>query len=59
VNGVAPTVENIAKGTYIFTEDIYAATAGSKNRHVQELIDWILSTQGQALIEKTGYVRVK
>ncbi|MDR1482614.1 MAG: substrate-binding domain-containing protein [Synergistaceae bacterium] len=58
VNGVAPTVENIANGTYPFTEDIYAVTAGSKNPHIQDLIDWILSPQGQELIEKTGYVRV-
>ncbi|MDR1915250.1 MAG: substrate-binding domain-containing protein [Synergistaceae bacterium] len=61
VNGVAPTIENIANETYpfTFTEDIYAVTAGSKNPHIQELIDWILSPQGQELIEKTGYVRVK
>ncbi|MDR1021210.1 MAG: substrate-binding domain-containing protein [Synergistaceae bacterium] len=59
VNGVEPTVENIASGTYPFTENIYAVTAGSKNPRIQELIDWILSSQGQELIEKTGYVMVK
>ncbi|MDR3331649.1 MAG: substrate-binding domain-containing protein [Synergistaceae bacterium] len=59
VNGAAPTVENIASGTYPFTEYIFAATAGSKNPRVQELIDWILSPQGQGLIEKTGYVGVQ
>ena len=31
---------------------------GSSNPHVQDLIDWILSPQGQELIEKTGYVGV-
>jgi phosphate transport system substrate-binding protein len=59
VNGVEPTVENIASGEYPFTEDIYAVTAGSKNPHIQNLIDWILSPQGQEFIEKTGYVKVK
>jgi phosphate transport system substrate-binding protein len=58
INGVAPTVENIRSGAYPFTEDIYAVTAGTENPRVQELIDWILSPQGQRLIEKTGYVGV-
>ena len=56
VNGVAPTVENIRNGSYPFTEDVFVVTAGTPNPHVHELIDWLLSPQGQELIEKTGYV---
>ncbi|MDR3265102.1 MAG: PstS family phosphate ABC transporter substrate-binding protein [Synergistaceae bacterium] len=58
VDGVAPTVENIRNGSYPFTTDVFVATAGTKNPHVQELIDWILSPEGQALIEKVGYVGI-
>ena len=58
VNGIAPNDENIRNGTYPFTVNVYAATAGTKNPHAQELIEWILSPQGQELIEKTGYVGV-
>ncbi|MDR2523345.1 MAG: substrate-binding domain-containing protein [Synergistaceae bacterium] len=58
VNGVAPTVENIRSGSYPFTTDVYAVTAGTKNPRVPELIDWLTSPQGQELIEKTGYVGV-
>jgi phosphate transport system substrate-binding protein len=56
IEGVAPTVENIRNGSYPFTIDFYAVTAGTQNPHVPELIDWILSEQGQAAIEQCGYV---
>ena len=59
VNGVAPTAENIRNGSYPLIYGVFAVTAGIKNPHVQELIDWLLSPQGQELIEKSGYVGVK
>jgi phosphate transport system substrate-binding protein len=58
VGGVAPTEENIRSGAYQFTVEIYAVTAGTGNANVPGLIEWILSPQGQALVEKTGYVGV-
>jgi phosphate transport system substrate-binding protein len=59
VDGVEPTAENIRRGRYPFVSEIYAVTAGTKNPNAQKLIDWLLSPQGQGLIEKTGYVGVK
>jgi phosphate transport system substrate-binding protein len=59
IEGVAPTEENIRNKSYPFTVDVFIATAGTKNPHVQELIDWTLSPEGQALIEKIGYVGVE
>lgn len=56
VNGIMPTVENITNGAYPLTVDVYAVTAGSKNKNSEKLIDWILSAQGQRMIEKCGYV---
>jgi phosphate transport system substrate-binding protein len=56
IEGVAPTKENIRNKSYPFTVDVFIATADTKNPHVQELIDWTLSPEGQALIEKIGYV---
>jgi phosphate transport system substrate-binding protein len=59
LGGVAPTEDNIRSGSYPFTVDVYAATAGTRNPHVQEMIDWILSPQGQELIERAGYVGIR
>ena len=56
VDGIYPSKENIRNGTYPFTVDVFAVTAVTTNPHVRELIAWMLSPQGQELIEKTGYV---
>lgn len=59
VDGVAPTVENIQSGAYPITTALYAVTwKGNNNRNVARLLDWILSPEGQELVEKTGYVPI-
>lgn len=58
VNGVAPTKENIQNGKYAFVSDFYAVTNGEPTGNTKLLIDWILSPQGQEIIEKTGYTPI-
>jgi len=55
LNGVAPTRENVASRTYPYSGEFYAVTAGTENPNADRLIEWILSEQGQYLIDKTGY----
>lgn len=55
VDGVAPSVENIQNKSYPFVSDFYAVTNGPPTGNTKLLIDWILSPQGQEIIEKTGY----
>ena len=59
LNDVEPTIETIRSGTYPITGEFYAITAGSENPHLDEFIAWILSEQGQEIIEKTGYVSIQ
>lgn len=58
VNGVIPEKRAIVSKEYLFAAEFYAVTAGSKNPNVPRLIEWILSEQGQSLVEKTGYTPV-
>lgn len=58
IDGVAPTRETIRDGTYPYTAELYAITAGTQNPHAQAFIDWFLSPAGQKLVEDTGYVSV-
>jgi phosphate transport system substrate-binding protein len=58
VDGAEPAAENIKNGTYPYTEIIYAVTAGQPDGNSKVLIDWILSEQGQAFVEKCGYVGI-
>lgn len=55
LNGIAPTRENVANKAYPYASEFYAVTAGTKNPNSEKLIEWILSEQGQYLVNKTGY----
>ena len=55
LNGIAPTRENVANRTYPYAAEFYAVTSGTENPNADRLIEWILSEQGQYLIDKTGY----
>ncbi len=59
IDGVEPTLENISNGTYGITTGLYAVTyKGNENENVKKLLDWVLSDEGQEIIEKTGYARI-
>lgn len=59
VDGVAPTAENIKNGKYPIVTPIYAVTYEEQtNENVNKLLDWILSDEGQYIIEETGYVGI-
>ena len=60
LNGVYPSAENIKNRTYPVVAEFYAIyRADNENENVPVLIDWLLSEEGQRLIEETGYVRIK
>ena len=60
VEGVAPTAENIQNNTYPIIAPVYAMTyENNPNPNVARLVEWILSEEGQYIIEKTGYVGMK
>ena len=60
VDGIAPTAENIQNNTYPIIAPVYAVTyEGNSNPNVALLVEWILSEEGQYIIEKTGYVGMK
>ena len=57
VNGVYPDAENIRNGTYPLTANFYVVyRADNDNTNVQAIVDWLLSEEGQHMIEETGYV---
>lgn len=64
IDGVEPTKETIRDGSYPIASYFYAVTASragqppleETNPRVAALLEWILSEQGQEIIERTGYV---
>ena len=59
LNGIYPSPENIRNGTYPVIAQFYAIyRTDNKNENIPLIIDWLLSEEGQSLIESTGYVRI-
>lgn len=59
VNGVYPSRDNIRARTYPIIAQFYAIyRADNENENIPLLIDWILSEEGQALVEACGYTAI-
>ena len=59
LDGVYPDKEHIADGTYPLASTFYAVyRKDNENEQIPALIDWILSDEGQSVVEKAGYVPV-
>lgn len=56
IDGIAPTKDTIRTKEYPIITPIYATTyKGNTKENVQLLLDWIVSSEGQEILEKTGY----
>jgi len=55
----APTAENVKSGVYPLSRYLYMYTAQRPAGAVKEYIDWILSSEGQAIVSQVGYFPVK
>ncbi len=57
VDGVYPDRENIANGNYPIVSNFYAVyDKNNDNPNIQPLIEWLLSEEGQRIIDETGYI---
>jgi phosphate transport system substrate-binding protein len=60
VNGVEPTMDNIASGAYPHFRPLYIAVNPNSPNYaeVKKFIDWTLSAEGQKVIEDAGTVNL-
>ena len=59
IDGVVPTVENIRNGSYPLVATAYMVTKDSpRPANVRKIVDFMLSPEGQKLVEETGYIPV-
>ena len=55
IDGVYPDNATINDGSYPLTAPFYAVTRQHPSANTEKLIAWISSSQGQELVQKTGY----
>lgn len=58
VDGVDATVENINDGIYKVARPFNIVTKGTAGSTAQDFIDFIMSDDGQKIIEEEGYIKV-
>lgn len=60
INGVAPSNETIASGEYPYGQEFYAVIRKDAPENAPErlLFQWLVTPEGQALVESAGYVPV-
>ena len=58
IDGVEATVDNIKAGTYTVARPFNIATCGEVSEVTQDFINFIMSAEGQAVIEGKGYIPV-
>ncbi len=58
IDGVEPTAESIASGTYPWVTRVYAAyrDGGPADGPAMKLLRWLSSEEGQAVVRESGYV---
>ncbi len=59
VNGIAATPENVANKSYPIARGVYWYTDTNLEGTVKELVEFMLSKDGQAIVAKEGFVPVK
>ncbi len=58
INGVKPTIQTLAQGSYPYVKPMYIVTKGKPAAHVQRFVDFALSAEGRALLARLGHVPV-
>lgn len=58
VNGVAPTLDAAKNKTWPISRDLFLFTAGEPTGAAKQVIDFMLSAEGQKDVEKAGFVQV-
>jgi len=57
INGVEATADNIKKGEYVVSRPFNIAFRETSDKATRDFLDFILSKEGQAVVEKMGYIR--
>ncbi len=58
IDGVEATVENVLSGDYPISRSLYLITKGEPEPLEKAFIDFVLSEEGQKVVEERGYIKL-
>ncbi|MFV0517283.1 MAG: substrate-binding domain-containing protein [Aminipila sp.] len=56
IDGVAPSIDTIKDGTYKIARPFNIATKANLSAVSKDFVDYIMSTEGQKIVEENGYI---
>ena len=56
---IEPTLANIINGKFPITRDLFIILNGKPNEKIKAFVDFLLSSEGQKIVEEAGYVSIK
>ena len=59
VENVAPTTETVLSGEYKISRPFLYATSGELSESAQKYIDFVMSAEGQKIVEESGFIPVQ
>jgi len=58
IDGVLPSSATVKSGTYPISRALYMYTKGSPSGLAKDFIDFILSEEGQKIVEEKGFIKI-
>ncbi len=58
-DGVMPSKATVVDGSYEISRPLFMYTNGTSKAVVQDFIDFVMSPEGQSIVEQVGYIAVK
>ena len=59
IGGVAPSSATVLDGSYVISRPFILITGRNLSEQAQAFIDFIMSSEGQSIVEKSGFIPVK
>jgi phosphate transport system substrate-binding protein len=58
INGIEPTEENVVNNKYPISRYLHFYTLNTPRGIVSDFINWVISPEGQKIVEKSGYISI-
>jgi len=55
---ITPSIASVSQGIYPIARDLFSYTDGEPQGAIKAYLDWILSEQGQNIVQKLGFISV-
>ncbi len=55
---IVPSIENVQNGSYPIARELFMLTNGDAKGLAKKYLDYLLSSEGQAIVQKEGYVTI-